>query len=56
LLAKRARAIIGGSAPRLNFGSAGIRRCLGDGGNPLDPRWLNGICEKYGYNDFGLAR
>jgi hypothetical protein len=24
--------------------------------NPLDPRWLNGICEKFGYDDFSLAR
>lgn len=24
--------------------------------NPLDPRWLNGICEKFGYSDFSLAR
>lgn len=24
--------------------------------NPLDPRWLNGICEKFGYDDFNLAR
>jgi hypothetical protein len=23
--------------------------------NPIDPRWLNGICEKFGYSDFGLA-
>ncbi len=23
--------------------------------NPLDPRWLNGICENYGYTDFSLA-
>jgi hypothetical protein len=21
--------------------------------NPLDPRWLNGICEKFGYSDYG---
>ncbi len=24
--------------------------------NPLDPRWLNGICEKFGYDDFSGAR
>jgi hypothetical protein len=24
--------------------------------NPLDPRWLNGICEKFGYDDFSMAR
>jgi hypothetical protein len=24
--------------------------------NALDPRWLNGICEKFGYDDFSLAR
>lgn len=24
--------------------------------NPLDPRWLNGICEKFGYDDFSIAR
>ena len=24
--------------------------------NPLDPRWLNGICEKYGYENFDLAK
>ena len=24
--------------------------------NPIDPRWLNGVCEDYGYTDFGLAR
>ena len=24
--------------------------------NPLDPRWLNGICEQYGYADFAQAR
>lgn len=24
--------------------------------NPLDPRWLNGICEKFGYDDFKQAR
>lgn len=24
--------------------------------NPIDPRWLNGICENYGYIDFSLAR
>lgn len=24
--------------------------------NPLDPRWLNGICEKFGYDDFSQAR
>ena len=24
--------------------------------NPLDPRWLNGICEKFGYEEFSLAR
>ena len=24
--------------------------------NPFDPRWLNGICEKFGYDDFSLAR
>jgi hypothetical protein len=24
--------------------------------NPLDPRWLNGMCEKFGYDDFSLAR
>jgi len=24
--------------------------------NPLDPRWLNGICEKFGYEDFSQAR
>jgi len=23
--------------------------------NPIDPRWLNGICENYGYVDFSLA-
>ena len=23
--------------------------------NPLDPRWLNGICEQFGYQDFGGA-
>lgn len=24
--------------------------------NPLDPRWLNGVCEKFGYDDFSLAK
>ena len=24
--------------------------------NPLDPRWLNGICEKFGYANFDLAK
>ena len=24
--------------------------------NPLDPRWLNGICEKFGYENFDLAK
>jgi PBP1b-binding outer membrane lipoprotein LpoB len=24
--------------------------------NPLDPRWLNGICEQFGYEDFSLAK
>jgi hypothetical protein len=24
--------------------------------NPLDPRWLNGICEQFGYEDFSQAR
>jgi hypothetical protein len=24
--------------------------------NVLDPRWLNGICEQFGYDDFSLAR
>ena len=24
--------------------------------NFIDPRWLNGICEDYGYDNFGLAR
>lgn len=24
--------------------------------NPLDPRWLNGICEQFGYDDFSVAR
>jgi hypothetical protein len=23
--------------------------------NPLDPRWMNGICEQFGYSDFDLA-
>jgi hypothetical protein len=23
--------------------------------NPLDPRWMNGICEQFGYADFDLA-
>ncbi len=23
--------------------------------NPLDPRWLNGVCEKFGYDDFSQA-
>ena len=24
--------------------------------NAFDPRWLNGICEQYGYDDFSLAK
>jgi hypothetical protein len=24
--------------------------------NAFDPRWLNGICEQFGYEDFSLAR
>jgi PBP1b-binding outer membrane lipoprotein LpoB len=24
--------------------------------NFIDPRWLNGICEQFGYDDFSLAR
>ncbi len=24
--------------------------------NPLDPRWLNGICEGFGYSDFSRAQ
>jgi hypothetical protein len=24
--------------------------------NPLDLRWLNGICEQFGYEDFSLAK
>jgi hypothetical protein len=24
--------------------------------NALDPRWLNGICEQFGYEDFSLAK
>jgi hypothetical protein len=24
--------------------------------NPLDPRWFNGICEKFGYDDFSQAK
>jgi hypothetical protein len=24
--------------------------------NPLDPRWLNGICEQFGYEDFSVAK
>jgi len=24
--------------------------------NFIDPRWLNGICEQYGYDDFSLAK
>jgi hypothetical protein len=24
--------------------------------NALDPRWLNGICEQFGYEDFGQAK
>jgi hypothetical protein len=24
--------------------------------NALDPRWLNGICEQFGYQDFSLAK
>jgi hypothetical protein len=24
--------------------------------NPLDPRWLNGICEQFGYEDFSQAK
>jgi hypothetical protein len=24
--------------------------------NLFDPRWMNGVCEKFGYEDFGLAK
>jgi hypothetical protein len=24
--------------------------------NVFDPRWLNGICEQFGYEDFSLAK
>jgi hypothetical protein len=24
--------------------------------NPIDPRWLNGVCEQYGYVDFSQAQ
>ena len=24
--------------------------------NPLDPRWMNGICETFGYESFNLAK
>ena len=24
--------------------------------NFIDPRWLNGICEQFGYDDFSLAK
>jgi hypothetical protein len=24
--------------------------------NALDPRWLNGVCEQFGYEDFGQAK
>jgi len=24
--------------------------------NFIDPRWLNGVCEQFGYDDFSLAR
>jgi hypothetical protein len=39
--------------------TSGVLRAIEDPNretNPLDPRWLNGICEKFGYIDFGAAR